>query len=75
VSAGERDPDAEGVSMGMSASKMRSAAERGDVKSFSQGLPKGFRDVERLFKDVRRGMNLAANRLWNFRQCWSIFRI
>jgi hypothetical protein len=60
VSAGERDPDAEGT-MGMSASKMRSAAERGDVKSFSQGLPKGFRDVERLFKDVRRGMNLAAN--------------
>ena len=60
VYAGERDPDAEGT-MGMSASKMRSAAERGDVKSFSQGLPKGFRDVERLFKDVRRGMNLAAN--------------
>jgi predicted nucleotidyltransferase len=60
VSAGERDPDAEGT-MGMSASKMRSAAERGDVKSFSQGLPKGFADVERLFKDVRRGMNLAAN--------------
>jgi hypothetical protein len=60
VSAGERDPDAEGT-MGMSASKMRSAAERGDVKSFSQGLPKGFGDVERLFKDVRRGMNLAAN--------------
>ena len=60
VSAGERDPDAEGVS-GMSASKMRDAAQKGDVKSFSQGLPRGFRDVERLFKDVRRGMNLAAN--------------
>ena len=60
VSAGERDPDAEGVS-GMSASKMRDAAQKGDVKSFSQGLPRGFRDVEKLFKDVRRGMNLAAN--------------
>ena len=60
VSAGERDPDAEGVS-GMSASKMRDAAQKGDVKSFSQGLPKGFGDVEKLFKDVRRGMNLAAN--------------
>jgi hypothetical protein len=60
VSAGERDPDAEGVS-GMSASKMRAAAQKGDVKSFKTGLPTGFRDVERLFKDVRRGMNLAAN--------------
>jgi len=60
VSAGERDPDAEGVS-GMSASKMRDAAQKGDVKSFSQGLPRGFGDVEKLFKDVRRGMNLAAN--------------
>src|SRR6056300_882954 len=60
VSAGERDPDAEGTT-GMSASKMRAAAEKGDVKSFSQGLPRGFRDVQNLFKDVRRGMNLAAN--------------
>jgi hypothetical protein len=60
VSAGERDPDAEGVS-GMSASKMRAAAQKGDVKSFSQGLPRGFRDVDSLFKDVRKGMNLAAN--------------
>jgi hypothetical protein len=60
VSAGDRDPDAEGVS-GMSASKMRAAAQKGDVKSFKTGLPTGYRDVERLFKDVRKGMNLAAN--------------
>jgi len=59
VSAGERDPDAEGTT-GMSASKMRAAAEKGDVKSFKQGLPSGFRDVDSLFKDVRKGMNLAA---------------
>ena len=37
VSAGERDPDAEGVS-GMSASKMRAAASLGDSKSFMMGL-------------------------------------
>ena len=60
VSAGDRDPDAEDVS-GMSASKMRSAAQKGDVKLFKTGLPSSFRDSEKLFKDVRRGMNLAAN--------------
>ena len=60
VSAGDRDPDAEGVS-GMSASKMRAAAQKGDVKSFKTGLPSSFRDTEKLFRDVRRGMNLAAS--------------
>src|SRR6056300_855090 len=42
VSAGERDPDAEGAT-GMSASKMRAAAEKGDEKSFSKGVPSGYR--------------------------------
>ena len=52
VSAGDRDPDAEGVT-GMSASKMRSAAASGDISAFKRGLPKGFKGAERLFKDVR----------------------
>ena len=39
ISAGERDPDATGVS-GMSASKMRAAVVEGDFKSFTEGLPK-----------------------------------
>ena len=38
VSAGERDPDAEGVA-GMSASKMRAAAENSDLDSFKTGIP------------------------------------
>jgi len=59
VSAGERDPDAEGVS-GMSASKMRDAAEKGDLKTFSKGVPSSYRDTPILMKMVRRGMNLAA---------------
>jgi predicted nucleotidyltransferase/phosphopantetheine adenylyltransferase len=59
VSAGERDPDAEGVS-GMSASKMRAAAEKGDLKAFSQGVPSSYKNVPVLMKLVRRGMNLAA---------------
>jgi len=40
VSAGERDPDAEGA-VGMSASKMRAAAAKGDLNSFKKGLPSG----------------------------------
>ena len=57
VSAGERDPDAEGVA-GMSASKMRAAAASGDYESFSLGLPHTFKDGEKLFKDIRLGMNV-----------------
>ena len=57
VSAGERDPDAEGVA-GMSASKMRAAAASGDYESFSLGLPPTFKDGEKLFKDIRLGMNV-----------------
>ena len=59
VSAGERDPDAEGA-MGMSASKMRAAAQSNDLKSFKQGLPTSFRDKDKLFGLIRKGMNLAA---------------
>ena len=59
VSAGERDPDAEGA-MGMSASKMRDAATKGDLVSFKKGLPTTFRDKEKLFGLIRKGMNLAA---------------
>jgi len=59
VSAGERDPDAEGAS-GMSASKMRAAAAKGDIKSFERGLPKGV-NADNIMKQVRRGMKLAAS--------------
>tara|TARA_E500000178_G_scaffold152890_1_gene152726 strand:- start:32300 stop:35845 length:3546 start_codon:yes stop_codon:yes gene_type:complete len=60
VSAGERDPDAEGA-MGMSASKMRDAAKNDDFISFKKGLPTSFRDKEKLYGLVRKGMNLQAN--------------
>ena len=59
ASAGERDPDAEGA-MGMSASKMRSAAAKGDLETFKKGLPKGA-DADKIMKDVRKGMRLAAD--------------
>ena len=58
VSAGERDPDAEGAT-GMSASKMRAAAAKGDLKSFQKGLPRGVNAAD-IMKHVRKGMRLAA---------------
>ena len=57
VSAGERDPDAEGVT-GMSASKMRASAAAGDYESFKEGCPKGYNCMP-LFNDVRKGMGIA----------------
>ena len=63
-SAGERDPDAEGVA-GMSASKMRKAAMDNDFKSFSQGLPLNFRDGERLFSDIKKQMPIKEFKEWD----------
>ena len=63
VSAGERDPDAEGAA-GMSASKMRAAAAKDDFATFIKGLPGRFaksKDAEDLFKYVRQGMRLVAD--------------
>ena len=57
VSAGERDPDAEGVE-GMSASKMRAAAAQGDYDSFIMGLPRNFGDAKKLYDDVRKNMGV-----------------
>jgi len=63
-SAGERDPDAEGVA-GMSASKMRKAAMDNDFKAFSQGLPLNFRDGEKLFNDIKKEMPIKEFREWD----------
>ena len=63
-SAGERDPDAEGVS-GMSASKMRKAAMDNDFKKFSEGLPLNFRDGERLFSDIKKKMPIKEFKEWD----------
>jgi hypothetical protein len=59
ISAGARDPDAEGVE-GMSASKLRSFASDNDFASFSQGLGKNMntKDSKKLFTDVRKGMGI-----------------
>ena len=63
ISAGERDPDADDVS-GMSASKMREFAEKGDFDSFKEGVPSsGKRLAEKLYKDIRKGMGIAEGTL------------
>jgi hypothetical protein len=60
VSAGERDPDAEGVT-GMSASKMRAAAIANDFDQFKLGLPSNFKQGMSLFKDVRKYMGVRES--------------
>ena len=57
VSAGERDPDAEGAE-GMSASKMRAAAAAGDFDSFKQGVANP-KIAQQMFTDVRKGMGIT----------------
>lgn len=63
ASAGERDPDAEGVE-GMSASKQRENAKTNNFPLFVQGLPKGMsnKDARKLFNSIRVGMHLREER-------------
>ena len=56
VSAGERDPDADGAE-GMSASKMRAAAAENDLESFKQGVPRQ-EVADEMFAAVRKGMGV-----------------
>jgi len=68
VSAGERDPDAEGVE-GMSASKLRKAAIDGDFSAFKTGVPKALDDesAEKLFNTIRKKMGKEkVSETWQF---------
>jgi len=58
VSAGERDPDADGAE-GMSASKMRQAAADNDIEIFKQGVPNK-ELADELFVAVRAGMGIGG---------------
>jgi len=64
VSAGDRDPDAEGAT-GMSASKMRMSAQQNDLAGFAKGVPARFHPTD-LFNAVRKGMGLKLEN--TFRQ-------
>ncbi|AOV60095.1 cytitidyltransferase [Synechococcus phage S-CAM8] len=62
VTAGDRDPDAEGVE-GMSASKMRKAAVEGDYDTFNQGIPESLskKDRETLYLLLRQAMKVEES--------------
>ena len=57
ISAGDRDPDAEGVE-GMSASKIRKAAAEDDFKTFLTGMPKAIDNkvAKTLFDTLKRSI-------------------
>ena len=57
VSAGDRDPDAEGAT-GMSASKMRHLAYSDQEDEFIKALPRGYKLGKQLYKAVRKGMGI-----------------
>jgi len=58
-SAGDRDPDAEGVE-GMSASKMREHASKGNFKEFRKGVPSKMTEAhaKEMYNHVRQGMGV-----------------
>lgn len=61
ISAGERDPDSDTAS-GMSGTKMREAAKKGDFASFKKGLPQTLTELDgkRLMNELRVGMGVEA---------------
>jgi hypothetical protein len=67
VSAGARDPDAEGVE-GMSASKLRKAAAEGDFKTFRTGVPSALddKDAKQIYNTLRKSMGIEEG--WNLWQ-------
>ena len=59
TSAGDRDPDGEGVE-GMSASKQRKFASENNYEEFEKGCPKGLKpkDKQELFNTLKGAMNI-----------------
>ena len=66
VSAGDRDPDADGVE-GMSASKLRKAAADDDYDTFVKGCPKGLgkKGCEEMFSAVQQAMQVQVSEDFN----------
>ena len=63
-SAGARDPDAEGAS-GMSATKMRTAAQSGDYDSFKKGVPPALsdKDTKAMYDKIRSEMGVIKEEI------------
>tara|TARA_Y100000004_G_scaffold119241_1_gene133994 strand:+ start:74 stop:817 length:744 start_codon:yes stop_codon:yes gene_type:complete len=62
TSAGDRDPDSDGLE-GMSASKMRKAAAEGDFETFKQGMTKALskKEQEEIFLTLRQAMQVKES--------------
>jgi nicotinamide mononucleotide adenylyltransferase len=62
VSAGERDPDAEGVT-GMSGSKLRELAQQGKMDTFMSGLPSNLQDADKkqIYNILRKEMGISES--------------
>ena len=69
VSAGERDPDAEGVE-GMSASKMRKAAMSDDFETYRTGIPDTIDD-----KTAKMMMTNLKKRMQVTKESWNLWEI
>ena len=65
VSAGDRDPDSDGVE-GLSASRMRLAASENDFKKFRSGMPSDMKPekAKEIFAMVRRSMGINESKRW-----------
>ena len=69
ISAGERDPDAEGVE-GMSASKMRKAAMEDDFETYRTGIPDAIDD-----KTAKMMMTNLKKRMQVTKESWNLWEI
>jgi len=69
ASAGERDPDAEGLE-GMSASKMRKAAAENDFETFRSGVPQHIDD-----KTAKMFMNTLRKKMKVTKESWNLWEI
>jgi len=65
VSAGQRDPDGEGVE-GMSGTKLRGYVSDNNFAKFSEVMPKNFKEVQDYFNDIRKGLGLSES--YSFRE-------
>jgi len=71
ISAGDRDPDGEGISA-MSASKLRKAAADDDFDTFRTGIPQSLKDdkARELYAAIQKGMKLPNRKQQN--ETWRI---
>ena len=71
ISAGDRDPDGDGVSA-MSASKLRKAAADDDFDTFRTGIPKALKDdrAKELYFAIQKGMKMPNKKQQN--ETWRI---